>query len=128
MCRSLLLSLSLIALVACSTEAPDTASQEPKEDLDVVSQLRSDIEAFQARAEHTEPKVRVQHILISFQGAPRMPPSVTRSMEEAEALAADLYAKLKDGADFTELMSENSDDDRVVGVYTMVLSGPTVQG
>ena len=57
-----------------------------------------------------------------------MPSTVTRTKEEAEALAADLYAQLKSGADFTQLMSENSDDDRVVGAYTMVLSGPAVRG
>ena len=57
-----------------------------QEDVDVVSQLRSDIGAFAARTEHITPKVRVQHILISFSGAPRMPSTVTRTKEEAEAL------------------------------------------
>ena len=150
--RTLLLPLFLATLFACCVEAPEPAQEvapepaqevapepaqeeapepaqeEAQEDVDVVSQLRSDIGAFAARTEHTAPKVRVQHILISFSGAPRMPSTVTRTKEEAEALAADLYAQIKSGADFTQLMSENSDDDRVVGAYTMVLSGPAVRG
>ena len=64
-----------------------------------------------------------------IRGAPRMDPSkVTRTKEEAEALAADLYAKLKAGADFQALMAEHTDDDPKSGRYTMTRGTPSEPG
>ena len=49
------------------------------------------------------------HILIQHTGASRAIPEVTRTKEEALALATELAAKAAGGADFAQLAQENSD-------------------
>jgi peptidyl-prolyl cis-trans isomerase B (cyclophilin B) len=57
---------------------------------------------------HGEPeRVKIQHILISFKGTGT---SATRSKKEAEALAKDILAQAQNGADFDELVRNNTDD------------------
>ena len=77
-----------------------------------------------AEAEKTmsEPeRIEVQHILISFQGA--IPDEkVTRTQEEAEALAQDLLARAKAGEDFDVLVKEFTDDQHP-GIYRMLNIG-----
>ncbi len=65
-----------------------------------------------------EPKhVTVQHILIAFEGSiPKN--TVTRSQEEAERLALELYERAKKGENFDKLVKEYS-DDRYPGEYRM---------
>jgi cyclophilin family peptidyl-prolyl cis-trans isomerase len=50
----------------------------------------------------------VQHILISFSGTRT---AATRSKEEAEALANDVFSRVKKGEDFVALLKEFSDDN-----------------
>lgn len=121
--RLLLLPLLYFPLVACSSNEDGAGSREPANvQGDPVAALRAHVAELQAQPEHGAQRVKVQHILISFQGAPRMT-GVTRTKDEAEALAADILAQVRDGADFTRLMSEHSDDDKVVGVYLMSGTG-----
>jgi parvulin-like peptidyl-prolyl isomerase len=62
-------------------------------------------------------RIEVQHILISFQGA--IPDeTVTRTQEEAEALAQDLLARAEAGEDFDALVKEFTDDQHP-GIYRM---------
>jgi len=121
---ALVLAALLLPLTACSgggaDEPAEAAALSPEEQL---AAMRADIAELQARPEIDAERVKVQHILISFKGAPRVP--ATRSKEEAEALAAKVYAQVKAGEDFTRLMSEYSDDDKVVGEYLMSASEPT---
>jgi parvulin-like peptidyl-prolyl isomerase len=65
-----------------------------------------------------EPKeVTVQHVLIAFQGSiPK--PEVTRTQEDAESLAAEIFQRATDGEDFDALVKEYS-DDAYPGVYKM---------
>jgi len=57
-----------------------------------------------------EPKeITARHILIMYQGSMRAPESVTRSKEEAKALAEEVLAKAKAGEDFSELAKQYSD-------------------
>jgi parvulin-like peptidyl-prolyl isomerase len=73
-----------------------------------------------------EPKrVMVQHCLIAFQGPDF--PNVTRTMEEAQALAEKLFAEAKDGADFNEMVKQYTSDS-APGIYKMVNSGLPVDG
>lgn len=68
-------------------------------------------------AEHIE----VQHILISFKGSiPK--PSVTRSQEEAQALAQEVFERAKKGEDFDTLVKEFT-DDAYPGRYSMSNTG-----
>ncbi len=60
--------------------------------------------------------VEVQHILISFEG--RGTPA-KRSKEEAEKLAAGIFAKIQGGTEFDALVKENT-DDQWPGIYGMV--------
>jgi parvulin-like peptidyl-prolyl isomerase len=61
--------------------------------------------------------ITVQHILISFKGAiPKE--TVTRTKEEAEKLANEIFERAKEGEDFDTLVKEYSDDN-YPGVYKM---------
>ena len=61
--------------------------------------------------------VTVQHILISFQGSiPKE--TVTRTKEEAEKLADEIFERAKKGEDFDGLVKEYTDDN-YPGVYKM---------
>ncbi len=61
--------------------------------------------------------VTVQHILISFKGSlPRE--TVTRTKEEAEKLAFEIFDRAKKGEDFDALVREYTDDS-YPGVYKM---------
>lgn len=54
--------------------------------------------------------IRASHILISFQGAERVDPTVTRSKAEAKKLANDLYRQVRrDGDKLVSLAAEYSD-------------------
>lgn len=77
--------------------------------------LRAHTTELAARAEHDAVKVVVQHVLVSFAGTRTQ---ATRSKEEAEKLAAELYAQLLAGADLDAMMKEHSDDPGG-GVYGM---------
>jgi hypothetical protein len=61
--------------------------------------------------------VKVQHILVGFSGSVQGK-EITRTREEAEKLTAELVEKAKSGADFDQLVSENT-DDAAPGIYVM---------
>jgi hypothetical protein len=61
--------------------------------------------------------ITVQHVLISFKGSiPK--DTVTRTMEDAEKLAHEIFEKAKKGEDFDALVKEFT-DDQYPGVYKM---------
>lgn len=62
-------------------------------------------------------RIVVQHILVSFAGAPRV--KQTRSKADAEKLAQELLDRVKKGEAFEELMKRYSDDSGP-GEYGMV--------
>ncbi len=62
-------------------------------------------------------RVTVQHILIAFQGSiPKE--TVTRTREEAEKLASEIFGRARAGEDFDQLVKDYS-DDQYPGVYKM---------
>lgn len=73
------------------------------------SQMDLAATALMQRPEVADEAITVQHILISFEGAPRMT-GVTRSQRDAKAMAEKLYAQLLTGADFAQLMKTHSND------------------
>jgi len=83
--------------------------------------LRQNASEVAARSEVSAERIRVAHILVAFQGAMRA--TVTRSMAEAEARAAELLARATAGEDFVELMKQNSDDSGP-GIYGMTTGAP----
>ncbi len=74
-----------------------------------------------AEPEHIE----VQHILISFKGAP--PVDATRSKAEAETLAREVLFKARQGTDFEALVKEYTDDS-FPGIYRMSNKGVQPDG
>ena len=71
-------------------------------------------------------RVEVQHILISFRGANDRV-KATRSKEEAETLAKELFFRARQGEDFDEMMKEHSDDSGE-GIYRMTNTGVQPDG
>ncbi len=67
--------------------------------------------------------IAVQHILIAFKGSiPK--PAVTRSKDEAEKLALEVFERAKKGEDFDALVKEYTDDE-YPGIYRMANKGIT---
>jgi len=65
---------------------------------------------FRMMGKKSNGSVKASHILITYEGAERANPSITRTKEEAEKRANELLAEAKaEGAVFTELARENSD-------------------
>lgn len=100
-------------LAACVAQAPN---QSPREnDLET---LRKDITELQGRAEHKEQTIEVQHLLVAHKGAGIG--GVTRSLDEAEKLTAQLWTEIKGGADFDALVKKHTNDQHP-GIYGMTL-------
>jgi NIMA-interacting peptidyl-prolyl cis-trans isomerase 1 len=55
-------------------------------------------------------QIAAQHVLVAYKGAKSAPKEVTRTKEEAKALAGEVRDKAKGGADFAELAKAHSDD------------------
>jgi len=55
-------------------------------------------------------KVSASHLLVSYQGALRASPTVTRTKEEAAARAKEAAGRAKKGEDFAKLVGEYSDE------------------
>ena len=67
--------------------------------------------------------IKVQHILISFAG--KVPgKNITRTEDEARALAAQVFDRAKKGEDFDSLVKTYT-DDRAPGIYALANSGVT---
>ena len=99
--------LVLVPLAACSSGEGGDGSAETAEKTDSAPAAKS-----------SEPDyITVQHILIAFEGSVPGKP-VTRSKEEAAALAAEVYDKAKAGEDFDQLVVEYTDDS-APGKYKM---------
>lgn len=71
-------------------------------------------------ADNGEPAyITVQHCLIAFEGTGT---SATRSKDEAEALALELFEKAKQGEDFEKMVVQYTDDSPP-GIYRMANHG-----
>ncbi|MCA8938533.1 MAG: peptidylprolyl isomerase [Planctomycetes bacterium] len=69
--------------------------------------MQDNIKDILSRQEVSDAEISVAHILISFRGTGT---DATRSQEEAETLATEVFAKVKAGEDFDALAQEYSDD------------------
>ena len=68
-------------------------------------------------------RVTVQHILIAFKGS--LPdPKVTRSKEEAEKIALQIFERAKGGEDFAAMVKMYTNDS-YPGIYKMTNKGVT---
>ena len=75
-----------------------------------------------AAADH----IKLQHILIAFAG--KVPgKNITRTQDEARALAAQVLERAKKGEDFDALVKTYT-DDRAPGIYSLANTGVTPSG
>jgi parvulin-like peptidyl-prolyl isomerase len=107
--------LCSLLLVCCGGEP--THGSDGSAATDPVAAMKQAVALLNQRAEHGAESVKVQHVLIAFQGAPRIQ-GVTRSLAEAEKLAAEVLARALAGEDFQALMRAHSNDTGG-GTYTM---------
>ena len=117
--RTLPILLALVAAVACDQGSP--ASTTP------AAPPNPPADAAPAAPAGQPERIAVTHVLISFKGAIR-DPQVTRSKEEAEALAKELYERIKGGEDFEPIRTRFSDDRGGSAEYGMANHGVAPQG
>lgn len=120
----------------------DSAAEPPEEDPEPIEEavepavepltgevalarLRERAAEIAARDEYRVDRVKVQHLLVAFAGTGVR--GVSRSREEAEQLAAELYCRAEAGEDFDALVKEFTDDSHP-GTYGMVGSGEAPRG
>jgi len=109
-----LIALSFCAFSCGSGGSDATASASGG---DPLARMTAFVTDFRARPEHTDNAVRVQHLLVGFQGSVRGK-AIQRTRDEAELLAAELFARALDGEDFDALVREYTDDAHP-GIYLM---------
>jgi len=106
----------LLTTVACKSPAstPAPANSSPS-----VAAAAASTPVPAPVAEH----IKLQHILISFTG--KVPgKNITRTQDEARALAHQILARAKKGEDFDSLVRTYT-DDRAPGIYGLANSGVT---
>lgn len=105
--RAALVALALAA-AACGREGEAPAAPEP-----AAAERRApkppEAERKPGPKAMTGERYAASNILVAWKGAKRAAPGVTRTEEEARALAGDLYRQIREGADFGALADRNSD-------------------
>jgi parvulin-like peptidyl-prolyl isomerase len=118
---------SLLVLSACGRDPATNppASPAPVESPKPPAEVDMDaaVAELMAKPEQPDTTIELQHILIAFQGAPRMV-GVTRSKDEAKALAKKVYAEAIGGGDFDALVKQYTNDS-APGIYPMTKAGRT---
>jgi hypothetical protein len=89
--------------------APESTAGAPLTGAPALAALRANVETTAARPEHTDTSVEVAHILVAFEGVPRIPIK-GRTRDQAEQLAADLLARVQAGEDFEAVRVAHTDD------------------
>jgi hypothetical protein len=102
---------------AAQTPAPAPAPSAPKP----AKSMDAAIAELMAKPEQSDDSITVQHVLIAFQGAPRIT-GVSRSKDEAKVLAEKVWQEAIGGADFKALMKQHSNDSGG-GEYPMTKAG-----
>jgi PPIC-type PPIASE domain len=118
-------ALGLLTALACQTAAtpPAPASTTTTTAEPVATPVPTATAPAPATAAAPADHIKVQHILISFVG--KVPgKNVTRSQDEARALAAQILERAKKGEDFDQLVSQYT-DDRAPGIYLVANRGVT---
>src|SRR5687767_12243599 len=112
----LLLFAVLVLAPSCGDDSAAPAGPSPEVAL---AMLKADMAKFSARPEHRDAEVTIQHCLVGVKGHGT---KAERSAAEAEALAAEIYARARAGEDF-DLLVKNHSDDIYPCLYSMTL-GP----
>ncbi len=105
------------AMPASDPAAAPAGSPKPPASAD----MDAAIQVLMAKAEQADESIVIQHVLISFEGAPRMS-GVTRSKDEAKVLAQKVYAEAIAGGDFDALVKKYTNDS-APGIYPLTKAG-----
>jgi len=107
------LLIGLFAMTACNGDENDTNvtdNTDTQTVADTQDQAQPAPSAIPTPAPDQAPQeLAGAHILIMYQGSQRAPATITRTKEEALALAQEVARKAKDGGDFAALAQEYSD-------------------
>jgi parvulin-like peptidyl-prolyl isomerase len=114
---SMLASLSILS--ACGGGAATSPAESAK--APASADMDAEAQALMAKPEQAVEQIEIQHILISFQGAPRMR-GVTRTKDEAKALAQKVWAEAIGGGDFDTLVKQHTNDS-APGIYPLTQAG-----
>lgn len=85
-----------------------------------MSNLRKAMDALAARPEEKAAEIEVQHLLVAHKDAGI--DGVSRDLKAAETRTAELFEAITKGADFDQLVRENTDDQHP-GIYGMTMAG-----
>jgi len=106
--------IPLLALAVCAPACVVTTFEGPGEPPRVAPPPGKTSRAAAIEAETRAPEpaetVAARHLLVSYRGALRASPGVTRTKEEARARAEEALGRAKAGEDFTKLVAEYSDE------------------
>ncbi len=101
---------ALVALVACEEKKPDaTATALPTPSATPTATATASATATPSASTASD-TISAQHVLVAYKGAKNAPSSVTRSKADAKKLAEDIAARAKNGEEFSQLVSQYSDD------------------
>ena len=112
---ALVFPLALALAAACGSgakNAPAAPLEAADPDPPPSPVVSADILAREPVASH----VKIKHILIGWKGTNNDPRAANRTKADAEALVKKLVAELKAGADFDQLMKDNSEDPGSAGL------------
>ena len=74
-----------------------------------------DVSPADAHAAGAEERLGAKHVLVMYRGSLKAPPEVTRSKEEARALAQRVSAEARKGAKWSALVAQYSDEPGAAG-------------
>ena len=118
-----ILTLLLFAGAACDTAPPTATPVPPPPTPTTAPAAGNGSTSGQTGSTSGGPAhITVQHILIGFQGSLGPQKEIKRTKEEAKALAYDVLAQAKAGADFDQLVQKYT-DDQAPGIYKMSNTG-----
>jgi hypothetical protein len=92
-----------------SPEPADAAGAAPLTGEAALAALRDNVAEIAARPEHQDRVIEVSHILVAPEGIPGIPVE-DRTPEQAEQLAAVLFARVKAGEDFESVRAPSTND------------------
>jgi PPIC-type PPIASE domain len=101
--------ISIVAMVVIA--ACDRAPSEPRSNPSPTTVLPTPHNAATPSAANDAPeRVGARHVLVMHRGSERVPPTVTRTQEEARQRIQEVLARARRGDDFTALAREFSDE------------------
>jgi peptidyl-prolyl cis-trans isomerase NIMA-interacting 1 len=90
--------------------AEPSASADPAVDAEAADKCLAAAGAKRARYSGEPPKVGVKHVLVKFKGAKNADDKITRSREAACLRAIEARDKIREGADWDEVVKQYSDE------------------